>query len=354
MADRSGQRSRHAEALRGLVEERYDLMVRYAIGQLGNRGVPRSSADPEDIVQNALVSVLSQDCPITFLRQYTYACMRREVGHAARRYYTGRGYGALDADVRAENGPAALSLEEEVTQRHVINEALAKLPPQQQRAFVLTRELGMTQEQAAQVMETATGTVGVHTHRAIKALRMALVGVGPALVGWATVSIIRGKREIIPAAGGGTTPAVYAATMGALYLVGLIASVWGMDRLVRALRLLLGLWFAPTGQVRQAVQHLWKGLDLAADHAAVTARRYTKEPPSSTHTRVPGSPPTCPCRAYESAGKSRCLCRPSCQRSCGVKRSGACGRPLTSSARAGCTRGPVTSPPSATSSSSLR
>lgn len=277
---------RNSEALRELVADRYGLMVRYATGQLGNYGVPRSSADPEDVVHNALVSVLDQDRPIRFIRQYTYTCIRREAGHAARRYYTGRGYESLDADVRVEDEPAAPSFEEEATRRHVINEALAKLPLQQRRAFLLTRELGMTQEQAAQVMKTATGTVGVHAHRAIRALRVALVGVGPALAGWATVSIVRGKREIIPAAGGTAPPAVYAAAMGALYVAGLIISVWGMDRLVRTLRLLLVMWSAPTGQVWTAVQRLWKGLDPEADDAAGTARRIYREPPSSTHTRV--------------------------------------------------------------------
>ena len=286
MADQDGKRSRHAEALRGLVEEQYGLMVRYVTSRLGKHGVPRSSADPEDVVQKVLLSVLNRDCPITFIRQYTYACMRHEVGDAVRRCYTGRGYGSLDADVRAEDEPAAPSFEEEAVQRHVINKALAELPPQQRMAFVLTRELGMTQEQAAQVMGTATGTVGVHTHRAIRALRMALVGVGTALVGWATASIVRGEREIIPSAGGGTTPAVYSGTMGVFIVVGLIAGVWGMDRLVRTLRILLVMWSAPTGEVLKAVRRLWQGLAPDGGDEAGSARRHIKEPPSSTHTRV--------------------------------------------------------------------
>lgn len=54
VADQDRPRSRHAVALGALVEERYSLMVRYAASRLRNRGVPRSSVDPEDVVQNAL------------------------------------------------------------------------------------------------------------------------------------------------------------------------------------------------------------------------------------------------------------------------------------------------------------
>jgi RNA polymerase sigma factor (sigma-70 family) len=280
------QRSRHAEALRGLVAEQYDLLVRYAASRLGDYGVPRWSADPEDIVQNVLLAVLKRDGPITFIRSYTYTCMRREVGVAADRYYKGRGYESLDADVRAEDEPAEPSFEEEATQRHVINEALAELPPQQRRAFLLTRELGMTQEQAAQAMGTATATVGVHMSRATRTLRTALAGVGMALVGWATASIVRGEREIIPAAGGGATPAVYTATMSALIVVGLIAGVVGMDRLVRTLRILLVMWSAPTGETLKAVRRLWQGLAPDGGDAASSVRAQIKGPPSSTHTRV--------------------------------------------------------------------
>ncbi|MEU5227334.1 sigma-70 family RNA polymerase sigma factor [Streptomyces toyocaensis] len=180
MADRDRPRSRHAEALAGLVEERYDRMVRYAAKRLRTRDVPQTSADPEDVVQNALKAVLAHDEPIGNVRAYLYTCMAREIDRAARNHYVGRGYESLDADVRLEDGPAVRPVDE-ADLRHVIDEALAGLPLQQRRVMLLTRELGMTHMEAAQVLGSAPGTVGVHVHRAIRALRVTLVGLSTAL-----------------------------------------------------------------------------------------------------------------------------------------------------------------------------
>ncbi|MFF7771767.1 sigma-70 family RNA polymerase sigma factor [Streptomyces massasporeus] len=226
MADLEGPQ--HGEALKELVEERYQLMVRFAARQLDNLGVPQSAADPQDLVQNALCSVLKRTEPITFLRRYTYTCIRHEALRAAERYETGRGYESLDADVRAEDEPAASCFEEGAEQRLVINEALADLPLQQRRAFFLTRELGMTQAQAAEVMRTATPTVGVHASRAIKTLRVALVTLGTSLVVWVTGQLATGARQIIPGSGREADPVQYAATVSLVLLVGLSAGALGL------------------------------------------------------------------------------------------------------------------------------
>lgn len=226
MADRDRPRSRHAEALAELVEDRYGRMVRYAASRLRTRDVPRSSADPEDIVQNALKSVLAHDEPIGNVRGYLYTCMDREIGRAARNHYAGRGYESLDADVRLEDEPAVWPIDE-AELRHVIDEVLAGLPLQQRRAMLLTRELGMTQAKAARVMGVATATVGVHTHRAIRALRVALVGMGTALVSWATASMAIGSRQVIPGARPEMLPVPYTVTMIMLIMVGLTSTVLG-------------------------------------------------------------------------------------------------------------------------------
>ncbi|MFF2519429.1 RNA polymerase sigma factor [Streptomyces sp. NPDC058086] len=200
MTDQKGRlRSRHAEALGALVEERYGKLVRYAGSRLRDRGVPQSSADPQDVVQNALKSVLAIAEPIDNVRAYVYACMGNEIKRAAERHAKGMGYASLDADVRLENEPAVHSVAE-AELRHVIDEALSDLPLQQRRVMLL-RELGMTQAEAAQVLGSAPGTVGVHAHRAIRALRVTLVGLGTALVAWTTWFMTFGERETTPAAG---------------------------------------------------------------------------------------------------------------------------------------------------------
>ncbi|MFF3312980.1 sigma-70 family RNA polymerase sigma factor [Streptomyces sp. NPDC002952] len=272
MADRDRPRSRHAEALAELVEERYDRMVRYAARRLRDRDVPQTSADPEDVVQNAIKSVLAQDKPIGNVRQYLYTCMDNEIAHAARNHYKGRGYESLDADVRLEDEPAVRPVDE-AELRHVIDEALTGLPLQQRRAMLLTRELGMTQAEAARVMGAATATVGVHTHRAIAALRVALAGVGTALVGWATGSMAFGSQQIIPGAGPETPPVLYTLTMMTLIVVGLtstglvgVLSASGRGRR----RLPFGPWS-------------WAALRTGPDQRG--PREYKESPPAS-HIRV--------------------------------------------------------------------
>jgi RNA polymerase sigma-70 factor (ECF subfamily) len=49
--------------------------------------------------------------------------------------------------------------------------ALDDLPPNQRTAFILKNHQGLSIKEIAEVMETAEGTVKVHLHRAVKALR---------------------------------------------------------------------------------------------------------------------------------------------------------------------------------------
>jgi RNA polymerase sigma-70 factor (ECF subfamily) len=52
-----------------------------------------------------------------------------------------------------------------------VNIALDALPPKQRTAFILKNHQGLSIKEIAEVMETAEGTVKVHLHRAVKALR---------------------------------------------------------------------------------------------------------------------------------------------------------------------------------------
>jgi RNA polymerase sigma-70 factor, ECF subfamily len=52
--------------------------------------------------------------------------------------------------------------------------ALEGLPPKQRTAFILKNHQGLSIKEIAEVMETAEGTVKVHLHRAVMALREAL------------------------------------------------------------------------------------------------------------------------------------------------------------------------------------
>ncbi|MDH3443438.1 MAG: sigma-70 family RNA polymerase sigma factor [Deltaproteobacteria bacterium] len=52
--------------------------------------------------------------------------------------------------------------------------ALEALPPKQRTAFILKNHQGLSIKEIAEVMQTAEGTVKVHIHRAISALRQTL------------------------------------------------------------------------------------------------------------------------------------------------------------------------------------
>jgi RNA polymerase sigma-70 factor, ECF subfamily len=54
---------------------------------------------------------------------------------------------------------------------HKVGVALEALPPKQRTAFILKNHQGLSIKEIAEVMETAEGTVKVHLHRAVKALR---------------------------------------------------------------------------------------------------------------------------------------------------------------------------------------
>ena len=52
-----------------------------------------------------------------------------------------------------------------------VGEALESLPARQRTAFVLKNHQGLSIKEIAELMETAEGTVKVHLHRAVTALR---------------------------------------------------------------------------------------------------------------------------------------------------------------------------------------
>ncbi|MFJ4536604.1 RNA polymerase sigma factor [Streptomyces tibetensis] len=143
-------------------------------------------ADPEDIVQTSFALVLAHAEPIENLRPYVFTVIRREVGHAARRYHTGQAYGSLDADVQFEGmeraaanpyGAADLRLDVEA--------ALQSLPPQQRKAVLLNKVGEHTQAETARVMGKSPGTVATHVSRALAALQVSLqVGLSALAVFW--------------------------------------------------------------------------------------------------------------------------------------------------------------------------
>ncbi|MEU8852749.1 sigma-70 family RNA polymerase sigma factor [Streptomyces sp. NPDC048564] len=156
-------------------------------------------------MQTSFALVLAHTEPIEKLRPYVFTVIGREVGHAARRCYTGRGYGSLDADVQLEDVQmegAATDPCGAVEVRLDVETALQSLPLQQRRAVLYNKALGLTQAQTATAMRTAPGTVATHVARAVVTLRVTLSTLALVLIaGGAFWLRGEGKTIIIPAAG---------------------------------------------------------------------------------------------------------------------------------------------------------
>lgn len=262
MTDQARPRSQHAQKLQDLIDkERYKSLVHRAAKQLRNRGVPRSAVDPEDVVHTALESVLAVARPIHNVRSYLYTCVDNEIKRAARRYAEGRGYASLDADVRLQDELAVQPIAH-TELNLIVAQAFGDLPLQQRRVMLLTQDLGMTQAQAAQLLGIAQATVGVHARRAVQALRIALVGLGTALVAWTTWSMVSGVRNIIPAAG--LQPPVAPTVARSLFItIGLVS-------------VLLGLTICTPNQL---IRPLWRQL-----LQWLAARRAAEKPSQENHT----------------------------------------------------------------------
>ncbi|WP_405749047.1 sigma-70 family RNA polymerase sigma factor [Streptomyces sp. NBC_00012] len=193
--ERPGQPN--AEALKELVVEQYGNLVGYARKRLRTRGVPDSSADAEDVVQECLRSVLVRTEPIENVRAYFYKAMDNEIKRAVHHHFTGRGYASLDVDLRAKDEPVIHPVAD-AERRHVVGEALGALSLQQRRVMLLTQGMGMTQAEAARVLDTAPGTVAAHAHRAFVALRVSLGALALVLALWAGTAWLRARpREVI-------------------------------------------------------------------------------------------------------------------------------------------------------------
>ncbi|MEM9328401.1 MAG: sigma-70 family RNA polymerase sigma factor [Bacteroidota bacterium] len=67
----------------------------------------------------------------------------------------------------AEDDEARQQLERE----HLLNQAMAKLPPEKRELLVMAKFQGMKYEQIAEITETSVGNVKVQVHRAIAQLR---------------------------------------------------------------------------------------------------------------------------------------------------------------------------------------
>lgn len=84
----------------------------------------------------------------------------------------------MEAEVESSHQPQKpRSPDQQVLARQIskrVDEALAGLPARQRTAFILKNHQGLSIKEIAELMQTAEGTVKVHLHRAVTALRQSL------------------------------------------------------------------------------------------------------------------------------------------------------------------------------------
>lgn len=90
--------------------------------------------------------------------------------------------GEFDENIESEMEPSHTPSRPLAPEQHVlagqlsrkVDAALQKLPAKQRTAFILKNNQGLSIREIADMMETAEGTVKVHLHRAVTALRLSL------------------------------------------------------------------------------------------------------------------------------------------------------------------------------------
>ncbi|MFC8885718.1 RNA polymerase sigma factor [Streptomyces cinereoruber] len=174
------------EQLLAVHHDKGQALLRLARRDLRDEGLPASRADAEDIVQDALVTILtnSEKTEIGNLYGYLCAVICNRVRDVGRR----KAAEPLDTTASMSEGHKALwvsDLEEDTDTVLDTGRALGKLSPQQRRLILLNEGWDYTHAEIAQITGIHRGTVATHIRRAKVALAAAFVAVIAAFVGWA-------------------------------------------------------------------------------------------------------------------------------------------------------------------------
>ncbi|MFE5796511.1 RNA polymerase sigma factor [Streptomyces sp. NPDC056503] len=175
-----------ADRLLGVHHEKEKTLLRLARRELRSESLPSSRTEAEDIVQDALVTLLvnSEKREIGDLYGYLCAVIRNRVRDVSRR----RAAEPIDTTSSTSEGHKALwvsDLEEDTDAVLDAERALGKLSAQQRRLILLSEGWNYTHAEIARITGVHRGTVATHIRRAKAALAASLVAVIAAFIGWA-------------------------------------------------------------------------------------------------------------------------------------------------------------------------
>ncbi|MEV7535464.1 RNA polymerase sigma factor [Streptomyces hydrogenans] len=164
-----------AQRLQAVHHDKGKALRRLARRELASENLPSCRADAEDIVQDALVIVLTNSDRTEIDSVYDYLCavIRNRVRDLSRRKAaapldttapTAEGHTALWVSDVEQDIDAALDAEREV------GRVLGKLSPQQRRLILLAEGWEYTHAEIAQITGLNRGTVATHIRRAKTAL----------------------------------------------------------------------------------------------------------------------------------------------------------------------------------------
>lgn len=165
------------QAFKQLYESWYDRV--YGTALLTSKSADLAS----DIAQDVFLSIWKNRGAISGVRQlssYLFVATRNTVFNMMKKKSFESSYRMYSQTWVAETSPfddtpAPLRLKE---LQGIVEQAVSRLPPQQQRAFRLSREQGLTHEQIAQEMGVAAPSVKDYIVRALAFLRTHLKEIG--------------------------------------------------------------------------------------------------------------------------------------------------------------------------------
>ncbi|MFE1230238.1 sigma-70 family RNA polymerase sigma factor [Streptomyces sp. NPDC058745] len=200
--DGSGEGDSFADMVARLHREEGPALVRHAERLLRRAGIAWSRLSAEDVVQDAIVTVLvnhGKGRQIENVGGYVYRVIEGRVRDEAKRVGVAD---PVDVEASAEGAKALwVSSVEDVEGRLDVEAALGRMSPQQRKMIGLTMGAGYSQVEVAEMTGVHRGTVARHVMRAAQALSAALAAL-VAVVGSAALGVRLAGGEGGSSAGG--------------------------------------------------------------------------------------------------------------------------------------------------------